>query len=234
MARYKKYEHLPWWLNNLNDNTLRPTEKEALDTDYYCLPHGTKLSHQRAADMHHRSKRAVQLARRRLEELRLRTSEPAKGSCRIGHPIEYQNEDEWLAALRAQDIDPRGAMIAPRSSRGGTPLRGFPPLEGKNVATAETAEAGVSSPQTPAGLTDRCSGEAGESPTIRQAKTEGLRKLVYKDKLRKIIEAGYPEDQAKNLARIGTNHYIAKRKAERKSREEKRTEDQRNENPNSD
>ncbi len=218
----------------MNDNTLRPTEKEALDTDYYCLTHGTKLSHQQTADIHHRSKRAIQLARRRLEDLGLRTTEPAKGSFLVGHPIEYQDEAEWRAALRARGIEARGAMIAPKSVQKKRPLRGLSSSQVAEASASEAAEAGVSLPQTPAGSTDRCSGEAGESRPSREQKTKWLWDVTYKEKLRKLIAGGWDEDRAKNLAQIGTEHKMAKRSAELKSREEERTKDQRTEEPNSD
>ncbi|MBA7474771.1 hypothetical protein ES707_10125 [subsurface metagenome] len=234
MARYKKYEHLPWWLNSMNDNTLRPTEKEALDTDYYCLPHGTKLSNQRTADIHHRSKRAIQLARRRLEELLLRTTEPAKGSFKLGHPIEYKNEAEWLAALRARGIDPRGAMIAPKSVKHTPPLGGVCAYQVTEASASEAAEAGVSHPQTPGGSTTCGSGEGGDSPATQKAITECLREVHYRGELRKLLDAGWEEEQAKRLAQTETDSYIAKRGARLKSGEEKRAEDQRNENPNLD
>lgn len=107
MGKYRKYPNLPWWLVSLDDNTLTPTQKEVLDLDYYCKKHGTKLSHQRAADMLDRSRQRVYESRRRLEELLLRTTLPAKGSFKLGFPIEYQKEADWLAALRAWAIDPR-------------------------------------------------------------------------------------------------------------------------------
>lgn len=149
MGKYRKYPNLPWWLVSLDDNTLTPTQKEVLDLDYYCKPHDTKLSHQRAADMIDRSKRAVQLARRRLEELLLRSTLPAKGSFKLGFPIEYQNEKEWLAALRAWGKDPRGAKIAPKSVQRTPPLGGVCASQVKIVAGEKPPARVFTHPPTP-------------------------------------------------------------------------------------
>lgn len=116
MARFKKYEHLPWWLNNLNDNTLTPTQKEVLDLDYYCKKHGTKLSHRGAAERLDRGRQTVYTARRRLEELLLRTTEPAKGSFKLGHPLEYPNEADWLTILRARGMSLGRSKMERKSS----------------------------------------------------------------------------------------------------------------------
>jgi len=220
MSRYKKYEYLPWWLNNLNDNTLWPTEKEVLDLDYYCKKHGTKLSHEMAAKRLVRSRHTVYLARRRLEELGLRCTEPAKGSSRLGRPIEYQNEAEWLAALQARRIEPRRLVIKRKSSRESPPLQGGSLSKGKKEASAETAEAGVPLSQTPTGLTNRCSGEGSDSPPTQKAKTEFFRQVMYRNSLDRFLELGYPEERSERLARIKTDRYLAKREAERKSRED--------------
>ncbi|MBA7636891.1 hypothetical protein ES703_44519 [subsurface metagenome] len=149
MSAYKKYPNLPWWLVNQNHHTLTPVEKEVLDTDYYCMKHGTKLSHQQTADIHHRSRHAVYKARRRLAELLLRTTEPAKGSFKLGHPIEYQNEADWLAILRAWGEDPRRLLSKRKYSRGETPLRGFPPSNVKKEAGEKPPARVFTHPPTP-------------------------------------------------------------------------------------
>lgn len=218
MGRYKKYENLPWWLNSLDDNTLTPTQKEVLDLDYYCLKHGTKLSHEKAAEKLDRGRHTVYTARRRLSELILRTTRRAKGSFLIGRPIEYQNEADWLAVLRARGLDPRRFKMKRKSVRERPPLRGGSLSQVQSEATAEAAEAGVSHPQTPGGSTDRCSGGAGDSPPTQKAKDEFLRRIVYRESLDKLLDLGYPRERAERLAQIKTGHYIAKRKAERESK----------------
>ncbi len=215
MARYKKYEYLPWWLNNLNDNTLTPTQKEVLDLDYYCKRHGTKLSHRRAAEKLDRSRRSVIYARNRLEELLLRTTSPAKGSCLVGHPLEYKNEAEFLAQLKARDVSLTGAKFAPKSLRRRRPLRGLSSSEVSVASASETAEAGVFHPQTPGGLTDRCSGEAGVSSADRKRRDELLWEVTYRNSLSRLSDNGYPQKKAERLASIKADHYVAKRKAER-------------------
>lgn len=216
MSRYKIYENLPWWLNSLNDNTLRPTEKQTLDLDYYCKKHGTKLSHEQAAKRLQRSRHAVYLARRRLGELRLRTSGPAKGSFLVGRPLEYKNEADWLADLRARGLDPSRLNFKRKSSRRRRPLRGLSSSKVTEASASEAPEAGVSFPQTPGGSTDRCSGEGGDSPPTRKQRDEFLRRVIYDSSLSKLLEAEHPRDQAERLAKIKADRYIAKRKAERK------------------
>ena len=215
MAKYKQYEYLPWWLNNLDHNTLTPSEKEVLGLDYYCKRHGTKLSHNNAAALIHRSKITVRRARRRLEDLGLRTTEPAKGSCRIGHPAEYQNEAEFWAQLRARTMSLTMLKMSTKSVQKKRPLRGLSSSQVKKVATAEAAEAGVFHPQTPGGLTDRCSGETAVSPADRKRRDELLWEVTYRNSLSRLSDNGYPRDQAERLAKIKADHYLAKRKAER-------------------
>jgi hypothetical protein len=217
MAKYKQYENLPWWLNNLNDNTLTPTQKEVLGLDYYCKRHGTKLSHRNAAALLDRSRRSIIYARNRLKDLGLRTTEPAKGSLLIGHPIEYQNEAEFWAQLRARSVSLTGAKFAPKSVQKKKPLQGFSSSQVQNEASAETAEAGEFLPQTPAGLTDRCSGEAGESPSARKAKDELLWKVTYRDSLSNLLDVGWPKERAERLARIKADKYLVQRKSDRKN-----------------
>lgn len=216
MARYKKYEYLPWWLNNLNDDTLTPTQKEVLDLDYYCKKFGTKLSHEKAAEKLDRGRHTVYTARRRLEELRLRTTVPAKGSFKLGHPLEYQNEAEWLAVLRARSVDPRRFKMKRKSLLKKRPLRGLSSSEVAEASASEAPEAGVSLPQTPAGLTDRCSGGTVVSPPDRKRRDELLWKVVHLNSLSRLIDNGYPQDTAERLAKIKADHYLAKRKTERK------------------
>ncbi len=215
MARYKKYENLPWWLNNLDDNTLTPTQKEVLDLDYYCLKHGTKLSHEKAAEKLDRGRHTVYTARRRLSELILRTTRRAKGSFLLGRPIEYQNEADWLAVLRARGLDPRRFKMKRKSLQKKRPLRGLSSSEASVASASETAEAGVSLSQTPTGSTDRCSGEGGDSPPTREAKDRFLWRVIYDSSLSKLLNTEYPQDQAERLAKIKADHYLAKRKAER-------------------
>ncbi|MBA7649681.1 hypothetical protein ES703_57479 [subsurface metagenome] len=218
MSRYKKYENLPWWLNNLNDNTLTPTQKEVLDLDYYCLKHGTKLSHEKAAEKLDRGRHTVYTARRRLSELILRTTRRSKGSFLIGNPIEYQNETDWLAVLRARGVHPGRFKMKRKSLRESPPLRGVSLSEVKKVASAEAAEAGVSFSQTPRGLTNRCSGEGGDSSPTQKARDKFIKRVIYRESLGNLLDLGYPGERAKRLARIKTDHYMAKRKAERDSR----------------
>lgn len=214
MGRYKKYEYLPWWLNNLNDNTLWPSEKEVLDLDYYCKKHGTRLSHDQAAKHLVRSRHAVYLARRRLEELGLRATVPAKGSFLLGRPIEYQNEAEWLAALRARRLDPRRLVIKRKSSQKKRPLRGLSSSKVSVASASETAEAGVSFPQTPGGSTDRCSGGTVENPPTPETRDQLLGEVLYPENLDKLLELGYPKEKAERLAKIKTDRYVAKRRTD--------------------
>ncbi|MBA7630388.1 hypothetical protein ES703_37910 [subsurface metagenome] len=219
MARFKKYENLPWWLNNYNHNTLTPTQKEVLELDYYCLTHGTKLSHQQAAAILHRGRHTVYTARRRLAELGLRITEPAKGSFLVGHPIEYQDEAEYLAALRAKGVDPRRFKMKRKSVQKKISLRDISSSQAAEASASEAAEAGVSLPQTPAGLTDRCSGETGGFTVDQERLDKLLWKVEYDRASASISVQGYEPNKTENLARIAADHYIAKRKAERKSRE---------------
>lgn len=220
MGRYKKYENLPWWLNNLDDNTLTPTQKEVLDLDYYCLKHGTKLSHEKAAEKLDRGRHTVYTARRRLSELVLRTARPAKGSFLIGRPVEYKDEADWLAVLRARGLDPRRFKMKRKSVKHTPPLRGVCAYQVSEASASEAAEARVSHPQTPGGSTDRCSEGAGDSAPTQKAKDEFLRRVLYPEALDKFLKSGYPEEQAEHLAKIKINKYIAKRKAERESKQE--------------
>ncbi|MBA7670996.1 hypothetical protein ES703_79145 [subsurface metagenome] len=221
MARYKKYEHLPWWENCLNDDTLTPTQKEVLNLDYYCKKFGTKLSHKQAADMLDCGRHTVYTARRRLEELLLRITEPAKGSFLVGYPIEYENEAEWLAALRAQGIDPRRFKMKRKSSRETPPLGGVSLSKVQKEAGKKPAGESISGAHPPNPLTTCGSGGMVEATATRKAKDGFMRELVYKDSLRKLLDVGHSEDRAKNLAQIKTDQYIAKRATRLKSTEEK-------------
>jgi len=73
-----------------------------------------------------------------------------------------------------------------------------------------------------------------DSPALRKAKDEALRKVVYQGAFNKLIDVGWPEEKAKRLAQIKTDDYIDKRGAELKTGEEARAADRRNEKPNSD
>jgi hypothetical protein len=214
MAKYKHYEYLPWWLNNLNDNTLRHTEKEVLNLDYYCKKHGTKLSHDKAAERLERSRHAIYLARRRLADLGLRTTEPAKGSFKLGHPIEYQDEAEFWAQLKARGVDPRRLTIKRKSSSKKKIDKQSSSSSKVTEATAETAEAGASFPQTPEGSTNRCSGETGDSAATRKAKDELLWKVVYRGALSKLLSVPYPRDQAERLARIKADKLLVQKNSQ--------------------
>ena len=218
MAKYKQYENLPWWLNNLDHKTLTPSEKAVLDLDYYCKRHGTKLSHRRAADELHRSRYTIYEARRRLEDLGLRTTEPAKGSFLLGHPIEYQNEAEFWAQLKARGVDPRRWKNQRKSFRRRRPLRGLSSSKVTEASASKAAEAGVSHPQTPGGSTDRCSGETGVSSADRKRRDELLWEVTHRNSLSRLIDNGYPQDQAERLAKIKADHYVAKRKIEREKK----------------
>ena len=134
MPRYKQYEHLPWWLSCLDHHTLTPTEKETLNLDYFCKRHGTKLSHQAAANLLHRSRSWIVKCRRRLEVLGLRRTEPAKGSFKLGHPVEYPNEQAFFEQLERGRGSSRGVFKIPKYS-GGLP----PPMGGKPPLTIGTS-----------------------------------------------------------------------------------------------
>lgn len=216
MGRYKKYENLPWWLNSLDDDTLTPTQKEVLDLDYYCLKHGTKLSHEKAAEKLDRGRHTVYTARRRLSELILRTTRRAKGSFLIGRPIEYQTEADWLAVLRSRGLDPRRFKMKRKSVQKKRPLRGLSSSQTSEASSGKAAEAGVSLPQTPGGSTDRCSGGTVESPPTLKQRDEFLHRVMYMESLHKLLDTEYPQDQAERLAKIRADRYIAKRIAERK------------------
>ncbi|MBA7607503.1 hypothetical protein ES703_14662 [subsurface metagenome] len=174
MSVYKKYPNLPWWLVNENHNTLTPVEKEVLDTDYYCKKHGTKLSHQQTADIHHRSRHAVYKARRRLAELLLRSTLPAKGSFKLGFPIEYQNEDEWLAALRAWGKDPRRLLSKRKSSRETPPLGGVSLSKVKKVAGEKPPARVFTHPPTPPSR-----GACGSGWEARRSHPQWKKRLGY-------------------------------------------------------
>lgn len=228
MARYKRYENLPWWLNNLNDNTLTPAQKEVLGLDYHCRRHGNKLSHQRAAARLDISRRTVIRARNRLEYLLLRESDVVAGSTRIGHPIEYAGSADWAAQLKARGVSLGGDKMSPKSSRERPPQGGLSLSKGKKVASAEAPEAGVFLPQTPAGLTDRCSGGMVEPSANRKVRDQLLWKVIYRDSLRRNLDVPYPQEQAERLARIRANHKVAKRRAEREKSLVQRKSDHKN------
>lgn len=216
MGRYKDYENLPWWLNNLNDDTLTPAQKQVLNLDYYCKKFGTKLSHKKAAQKLQRGRHTIYTARRRLEELMLRSTLPAKGSFKLGYPLEYQNEAEWLTVLRTRGIDPQRFKMKRKSVQKKRPLRGLSSSQVQNEASAETAEARVSLPQSPAGLTNRCSGETVDSVPTREFRNACLRKVVYQGALNKLLDAGWSQEKAERFAKIKTDATIAKRNDERK------------------
>jgi hypothetical protein len=216
MAKYKQYEYLPWWLNNLDHNTLTPAEKEVLGLDYYCKRHGTKLSHNNAAALIHRSKITVRRARRRLEDLGLRTTEPAKGSCRIGHPAEYQNEAEFWAQLRARTMSLTMLKMSTKSLQKKRTLQVLSSSEVKNVAGSKQPAGEVFS-QAPRGLTNRCSGGTeAESPEQRKARDKLTWQVTYRDSLSRLLEAGWPKERAERLAKVKATATMAKRKADRK------------------
>jgi hypothetical protein len=216
MAKYKQYENLPWWLNNLNDNTLTPTQKAVLDLDYYCKKHGTKLSHQRAADELHRSRQRVYESRRRLEDLRLRTTSPAKGSYLVGHPVEYQDEAEWLADLQARGVDPRRSKNKRKSLQKKRPLQGLSSSEVQNEAGSKQPAGEVFS-QAPRGLTDRCSGGTkAESPEQQKARDEFAWQVTYRDSLSKLLNVPWPREKAERLARIKADNCLVQRNSDPK------------------
>ncbi|GAH93682.1 unnamed protein product [marine sediment metagenome] len=228
MARYKKFEYLPWWLNNLNDSTLTPTQKEVLDLDYYCKKHGTRLSHDRAAKKLDRGRHTVYTARRRLEELALRSTEPAKGSFKLGHIIEYQNEAQWLAVLRARGVDPRRFKMKRKSSqKNNTSLRDKYYSSSK-AAEASATEAGVSTPQTPAGLAvqggvevlpgdDEQLQHAADSPELQKVKDACLWEVIYREALDKYLKNDLPRERAELHARLRADKKVAKRNSEQKT-----------------
>ena len=112
MSKYRKFPNLPWWLVTMDHDTLTDSQKEVLDLTYYCRRYGDCLSHRNAGKQIHRSKITIRRARKRLEQLLLRRSEPAKGSCKVGYAIEYKNEADWRAALRAQKMSLGGRKMS--------------------------------------------------------------------------------------------------------------------------
>jgi len=205
MSKFKKYEHLPWWEINMNHHTLTPLQLEVHNLDYYCKRYGTKLSHRNAAKILHRSERGVSLARRRLEELGLRTSEPAKGSCRIGHPIEYQNEAEFRAQLEARGVSLRGAMIAPKSSskKKSLPKVNSLLLEGSELAPGKGSDSpqGGHPPCNPPAV----QGGKLEHHTTGRKNLEKYLETKVKIHAARIHAAGTPLDQAERIARARVN-----------------------------
>ncbi|MBA7666910.1 hypothetical protein ES703_74993 [subsurface metagenome] len=218
MGRYKKYENLPWWLNNLNGHTLTPTQKEVLDLDYYCKKFGTKLSHEKAAEKLDRGRHTIYVARRRLEELRLRSTLPAKGSFKLGYPLEYPGEAEWRDGLQSCGVDPRRFKMKRKSSRRRRPLRGLSSSKVSEASASEAAEAGVSLPQTPGGSTNLCSGEGGDSEATQKIRDELFQEVVYKGALNKLLKAGWPREKAECLAKVKVIDMMAKRAAKRKTK----------------
>jgi hypothetical protein len=87
-------------------------------------------------------------------------------------------------------------IMSAKSVQKKKPLQGFSSSQVQNEASAETGEGGDSSP-TPE-TRDRLLGE-----------------VLYRGNLDKLLELGYPRERAEKLAQIKTDHYIAKRKAER-------------------
>lgn len=149
MSAYKKYPNLHWWVVNLDHHTLTQADKAVLDLDYYCRPHGNRLSHRNAAKMLHLSERQVSLSRKKLEKLLLRRSEIAKGSCKVGFPIEYKNQAEWRAQLRANGMLLGGAKNAPRCSKKKRPLRGLSSSHPKKEAGEKPPAREFTHPLTP-------------------------------------------------------------------------------------
>lgn len=210
MARFKQYEHLPWWLSSLDHNTLTPTEKEILNLDYYCKKFGTKLSHQAAADHLHRSKRYVQLRRRRLEQLGLRRTESAKGSFKLGRPIEYPNERAFLDQLEGARVPRGGALKAPKSSRRRTLLR--------RVSSSKVAEPPPKTPaekeKSTASIAGRLNGLGSGRPTAEPA-GQSVRdactwKVYYLESLSKLKKTIKDPERAKRIARVTADNRLEK------------------------
>jgi hypothetical protein len=216
MARYKKYEHLPWWLNNLNDNTLTPAQKEVLDLDYYCKKHGTRLSHQRAAERLDRGRQTVYYARRRLEDLGLRNTEPAKGSFLIGHPIEYANETEFLTQLEARQMSPRRSKMERKSLQKKRDLQSLSSSEVENEA-GQSRPAGESRPQAPAGSSVQGAG-ANPPPTADdiERREKALFEVAKMGARNKLLDLGHSEEKTDALADARAHQAVTQRRTRKK------------------
>lgn len=210
MARFKQYEHLPWWLSSLDHNTLTPTEKEILNLDYYCKKFGTKLSHQAAADHLHRSKRYVQLRRRRLEQLGLRRTESAKGSFKLGRPIEYPNERAFLDQLEGARVPRGGALKAPKSSRRRTPLRGVSSSKVAEPPPKTPAEKEKSIPQSPGGSTTSVQGGNTAEPAGQSVRDACTWKVYYLAALTNLKKTITDPERAKRIAQVTADNRLEK------------------------
>ncbi len=211
MSKYKQYEHLPWWLSTLDHHTLTPTEKEVLDLDYYCKTHGTKLSHQAAADEIHRSRQRVYETRRRLEQLGLRRTEPAKGSFKLGHPIEYPNEADFFEQLRARGVDPRRLKNKRKSFRetppkGGLSLQGAAEPLPKNPAEKEQPTA-----SNAGGLNDFGSGMPTVEPASKSVREACTWKVYYLAALANLKKTIKDPCRAERIARVTADRKLKRR-----------------------
>ncbi|GAJ05840.1 unnamed protein product, partial [marine sediment metagenome] len=93
-------------------------------------------------------------------------------------------------------------------------------LHGEPPAVKETSSQGAYPPAPPGGS----EGAGLEEPVAtRKAKDELLWKIVYQGVLNKLLDVGWSEAQAKNLAQINTTKYLTKRDTRAESREEKQT-----------
>lgn len=210
MARFKQYEHLPWWLSSLDHNTLTPTEKEILNLDYYCKSHGTKLSHQAAADRLHRGKRYVQLCRRRLEQMGLRHTEQTKGSFRLGRPIEYPDEQAFLDQLERPRGRPGGAKMAPKSSQRRRPLRGLSSSKAAEPLPKSLAEKEKSIPQSPGGSTTSVQGGNTAGPASRSVRDACTWKVYYLAALSNLKKTITDPERARRIARVTADDKLEK------------------------
>ena len=210
MARFKQYEHLPWWLSRLDHNTLTPTEKEILNLDYYCKAHGTKLSHQAAADELHRSRQRVYETRRHLEDLGLRRTEPAKGSFKLGHPIEYPDEQAFFDQLKARGIPQRRLKNKRKSFRGGPPYRGDPPSRVAEPLMKNPSEKEKSTASVAGRLNDFGSGGTTAEPAGQSVRDACTWKIYYLAALTNLKKTITDPERAKRIARVTADNKLEK------------------------
>ncbi len=211
MPRYKQYEHLPWWLSCLDHHTLTPTEKETLNLDYFCKRHGTKLSHQAAANLLHRSRSWIVKCRRRLEVLGLRRTEPAKGSFKLGHPVEYPNEQAFFEQLERGRGSSRGVFKIPKYSGGLPPLWGGSPPSQSEPPPETTTEKESLPPQSPAGSTASVQGCSTARPASKSVRDECTWQIYYADAISHLRDTIKDPCRAERIARVTADNKLKNR-----------------------
>ncbi len=215
MRTTKARTQTPWWIQSLNGQLLSPAESHVLELVFLCSKHGCCMPLSKQAKRLQLSKRHVRRCHNRLQELLLEREVIVFGSVKRYHPVRWKSRADWQLARSNETSKDMEDIMSAKSVQKKKPLQGFSSSQVQNEASAETAEAGVSLSQTPTRSTNRCSGEGGDSSPTPETRDRLLGEVLYRGNLDKLLELGYPRERAEKLAQIKTDHYIAKRKAER-------------------